>query len=532
VQLVADLFKPQSLYVVATCDGFASALEWCDCKLGHSEPGAGSGQMFEKLFSANQVMTRYGNCAFHAFASDGVREEFGSGNMAAKLDKPPFSPITVLREDGMSFSDSSSSGSSEEAQRDETLLPLSESDMDTNFVKRVRADTIETSNCVERYAGCKIRELGLEDTFYVFDLGNVYRRMKTWQRLLPRVKPFYAVKCNPDPGVLSTLASLGTGFDCASQMELESVLSLGVSPDSVVYANACKRPSDLRHMRQTGTLLTTFDSESELLKIKQYHPSAQVVLRIRADDPNARCYLGNKYGAETYEVEHLLRKTIELGLNLVGVSFHVGSGASDPEAFRMAIGLARQVFNAALALGITTMDLLDIGGGFSGGTGDGTEALGKVARVIRASLDKHFGEEGRYRIIAEPGRYFSEGACSLFTCVYGKRRREEKMEYWLTDGLYGSMNCVIYDHAKLAPKPFFLKSSAPVEDLDLYSSTLFGPTCDGLDTVLKDVMMPRLDNGDWIIFPAMGAYTISAASNFNGISACDPQIFYVVSKTE
>ena len=128
------------------------------------------------------------------------------------------------------------------------------------------------------------------------------------------------------------------------------------------------------------------------------------------------------------------------------------------------------------------------------------------------------------------------------------------MEYWLTDGLYGSMNCVIYDHATLTAIPLQICSKGPSYSGDkgeeenssnkrggeegsgqverAYSSTLFGPTCDGLDTVLKDVPLPKLDIGDWIVFPMMGAYTISASSDFNGIKASDPAIFYVVSEEE
>ena len=93
------------------------------------------------------------------------------------------------------------------------------------------------------------------------------------------------------------------------------------------------------------------------------------------------------------------------------------------------------------------------------------------------------------------------------------------------------MNCVIYDHAELKPRPLWIRS-ANSSATEGHPTTLFGPTCDGLDTVLKEVTMPKMENGDWVVFPQMGAYTISAASNFNGISACDPQIFYVVSKRE
>lgn len=73
-----------------------------------------------------------------------------------------------------------------------------------------------------------------------------------------------------------------------------------------MYANACKRPKDVRAAAALGVDLTTFDTESELHKLQRWHPSTAALLRIRADDPAARCQLGNKYGAEMEQVPGLL----------------------------------------------------------------------------------------------------------------------------------------------------------------------------------------------------------------------------------
>lgn len=58
-----------------------------------------------------------------------------------------------------------------------------------------------------------------------------------------------------------------------------------------------------RAAKASGVHMTTADSESELYKIAAVHPAAQVLLRIRQDDPSARCQLGNKYGAEAHDIE-------------------------------------------------------------------------------------------------------------------------------------------------------------------------------------------------------------------------------------
>ena len=192
---------------------------------------------------------------------------------------------------------------------------------------------------------------GLEDPVYVVDLGMVSRLWAAWAAAMPRVAPFYAVKCNDDEALLALLAVLGAGFDCASEAEVDRVLALGVPPGRIVYANACKRPRDIRHAAARGVDLTTFDTPSELAKLAAWHPRTRALLRLRADDPAARCQLGNKYGAERGDVPALLAAAAALGVEVAGVSFHVGSGATNPAAFSEAIALAAEAFAAGAAAG-------------------------------------------------------------------------------------------------------------------------------------------------------------------------------------
>ena len=81
---------------------------------------------------------------------------------------------------------------------------------------------------------------------YVATYSHIYCCYLQWNELLPSITPFYAVKCNPDPVLLQTLASLGAGFDCASKQEIVTVLSLGVDPSRIIYANPCKQNSCIR----------------------------------------------------------------------------------------------------------------------------------------------------------------------------------------------------------------------------------------------------------------------------------------------
>ncbi|VHO05341.1 hypothetical protein [Candidatus Rhabdochlamydia sp. T3358] len=111
---------------------------------------------------------------------------------------------------------------------------------------------------------------------------------------------------------------------------------------------------------------------------------------------------------------------------------------------------------------------------------------------------------------------FKLNAVRLCTNIIAKRELSflnEDTMYYVNDGLYGSFNCLIFDHAVITPLAYQMK---PSSENKLQKSSIWGPTCDGMDCILKTCYLPSLNMGDWIIFENMGAYTISAASNFNG----------------
>ena len=147
--------------------------------------------------------------------------------------------------------------------------------------------------------------------------------------------------------MLKLLSALGTGFDCASKTEIEQVLSMGTSPDRIIYAQPCKTNSYVRYVKTMGVKQMTFDNADELYKIAKLFPGAELFLRITTDDTSSLCRLSMKFGAAMDTTESLLTLARDLGLNVVGVSFHVGSGASDPMAFFKAVRDAHIVFMEA-----------------------------------------------------------------------------------------------------------------------------------------------------------------------------------------
>ncbi|RLL93883.1 hypothetical protein CFD26_102163 [Aspergillus turcosus] len=381
----------------------------------------------------------------------------------------------------------------------------------TDPIDRLIGLTIQT-----RLLSVSSREWGITDEpFFVADLGQVIRQHRRWRSNLPNVNPFYepmltidapAVKCNPDPTLLQLLAELGTGFDCASIEELRIVLNLGVDPSRVIFANPCKSASSLIFAARTGVTLTTFDNLDELETIRAFHPDARLVLRIYACDNDALIKLGDKFGAPVESSLVLLQRARELGLEVCGVSFHVGTGASNTSAYVTAIRHAKMVFELGKSLGYD-MDLLDIGGGYQDSNFE------RIAQSVRETLMEGF--PSRTRIIAEPGRYYARSAYTLACKVLSRRRhigeaaQERPDMLYQNDGVYGSFMNVLLEkevvHPSLIPcsAPYHLGDTKRAPGPHRYS--IWGPTCDSVDCVVRETTLEsEVRVGDWLKYSDMG----------------------------
>ena len=365
------------------------------------------------------------------------------------------------------------------------------------------------------------------EPFYILDLGAVARLMDMWKQALPYVVPYYAVKCNCQPPLITALASLGANFDCASRAEIETVMALGVGAQQIVYANPCKGESHLKYAASVGVNLTTFDSMQEIDKIIMWHKKCDLLLRIKApnDEKGSWRSLGAKFGALREEVVPLLQHANAAGLRVIGVSFHVGSKVNDPQVYRGAIASARGVFDAAAQLKLPPMHVLDIGGGFQE-----SPTFHEIAAVIKEAINDYFPSSETsedLKIMAEPGRFFAETAFTLVSNIIGKRVRGEKREYWIDDGIYGSFNLPAYDKSSMMVKP--LLGGSEWMNKAKFCSTVFGPMCDSMDMVVAESQLPELHMNDVLVFYNMGAYTASAGTRFNGfdISSISTFLTYV-----
>lgn len=331
-----------------------------------------------------------------------------------------------------------------------------------------------------------------------------YMCLKTY---MPRARVFYAIKANPHPEILKTMIKLGSSFDVASDGEIRTLHDMGVEGERLIYANPVKTTGGLQACRECGVSKMTFDSASEIEKIRAICPDATVLLRLRIDNSSAHVDLNKKFGAAREHALDLMLKAKEAGLDMAGIAFHVGSQTVSADPYLHGLDIARELFEEAAAAGLK-LRILDIGGGFPIPEPKVRFNLPEMLKQINARLDEDFPG---IDVWAEPGRYICGTAVNLITSVIGVNERGGQPWYFLDEGLYGTFSGVIFDQ-------WDFKLISFKEGEERVAATFAGPSCDSLDIMFRGKMTVPLEVGDLLLVPSCGAYTSASATTFNGFS--------------
>jgi len=321
---------------------------------------------------------------------------------------------------------------------------------------------------------------------------------------------YYAVKANPSPHILMGLWQNGIrGFDVASLMEVERVRA--VCPDAqLAFMHPVKsRRAIAAAYKEHGVRAFVLDSDAELQKIVEETGGADnltLIVRLSVDNSGAVMPLAGKFGVGGGDAATLITATRQHAAKL-GVSFHVGSQAMDPAAWRAALGDVAEVCAKAAAV----PDIVNVGGGFpSVYPGLMPPPMMAYADAIAAGV-RETTLPNDTRLWAEPGRALVAESESLLTRIdLAKPGR-----LYLNDGGFGAL----YDAVNVRwefPIRALKADGSPVSQT-LIPYRLHGPTCDPEDRWPEATMLPEnLVEGDYLEFGNIGAYGSTMASRFNG----------------
>jgi ornithine decarboxylase len=349
---------------------------------------------------------------------------------------------------------------------------------------------------------------------FVVDHNAVRGNYQEFKRYLPRVQAYYAVKANSDPAILRTLYETGASFDVASIAEFnlvyDNIRNLPADArqnfiwDKVIYSNPIKDRKTLEELNPYKPLVA-FDNAEEISKVRKHAPNAGLALRVRVPNTGSMVELSSKFGASPGEAVDLIARAFDAGLTVEGLGFHVGSQCTNFENYVQALFISASIMEESESRGYQ-LKLLDIGGGFPARYDRTVRPFRELARILSAELNRLFPKS--LEILAEPGRFMVGTAATLIAEVIGKSERDGKRCYYINDGIYHTFSGILFDHCQYHLKSF---KKGPTS-----ISSVFGPTCDALDTISQAEDLPDLKLGDLVYSENIGAYSHASSTCFNG----------------
>lgn len=349
--------------------------------------------------------------------------------------------------------------------------------------------------------------------FLLMDNAIVRDKLRRFRTAMPRVRPHYAVKANPDRRVVEALMQEGCSFEIASTAELDLLISLGVDAAGVFYSNPMKSRQAIAYAAAKGVAWYVVDSVDELRRVHEIRADAKTYLRIATPNIGSDWPLSGKFGAGAGETREIIHTAARIGADLAGVTFHAGSQCRNPENWRVGIEKARVLFDAMAKAGLRPR-MLDIGGGFPVRHVKPIPSIEVIGAMVNEALEAFPAE---VQIVAEPGRYLVSDA-GYFVCrVIGTTTRAGKRWMHWDAGLFGG---VIETTEGLKYK---IRTERSGPDIPWHVA---GPTCDSVDVILRDEPLPSdLQEGDFIYIRNAGAYTTAYASEFNGFPLPEVRVF-------
>lgn len=340
-------------------------------------------------------------------------------------------------------------------------------------------------------------------------IRNTYHR---FEAAFPGAVIDYAMKANSNQQIIETLVQLGGGMEIASLAELQRVLDAGAAGDQIICSNPIKNPVFLTRMQDVGVYGVVVDSTHEVEKVAQYMPGSRVYVRLSVDNTGSVLPLAGKFGVDGATALDLLNMARELGLQPIGLSFHVGSQCLKVANWVNAIKNCGDVWSEAEAQG-HHLYFLDIGGGYPAGHyhTPSIPTIEEIGAAVMQAVEDFIPATPDLMLVLEPGRGMVGESGALVTTVVGQAQRGDQTWLYLDAGVF---NGLMETYEGFPPVVDLISDCAAERPLKTY--TLAGPSCDSCDVIARNIELPEIHIGERLLFRDTGAYTNEYAAAFNG----------------
>ncbi|NYF31118.1 diaminopimelate decarboxylase [Sphingopyxis sp. JAI108] len=357
---------------------------------------------------------------------------------------------------------------------------------------------------------------------YVYSRATLERHARVFRDALkdiPRKHIAFAIKCNPNLGVLRVLARQGYGADVVSGGELERALAAGMAPEDIVFSGVGKTRAELAQGLDRGIGQFNIEHEPESVALAEIAArkdmTAPAVLRVNPDvdaGTHAKISTGkaeNKFGVGIDAAPEIFGRLSALpGLNLRGIAVHIGSQLTSLAPFEAAFKRVGQLVADLRAAG-HSITHVDLGGGLGVPYRAGDNILppspadygAMVARVTR---------DWDVTLMFEPGRVIAGNSGILLTEVL-----------WVKPGAihpFVIVDAAMNDLARPALYDAWHDFAAVKPSGETMTASIVGPVCETGDTFARDRLVDKVESGDLAVFRSAGAYGATMASTYNSRS--------------
>jgi len=350
------------------------------------------------------------------------------------------------------------------------------------------------------------------EPFVVSSLSNIGEQLKTWKANFPSIQPTYNVGGNHLSEVLHCIQDLGVTFNISNKRELSKLVELGCNMCNTYYTNCVSPRSHVRAAAAAGVNLFYCDSPEELVKIKNLHGTARIVLQLRCEESMNSGQLGDTDGVNIVELPNILQTAKQENLDIVGIALNLNitNKEENLNKFQEAI----KISEAAVHIGSQQdfkFSMLHLGQFFSGVTLPSSQYVKGVQKILQSStLDG-------LQLSADATQFLVSSSVTLAAKIIAVRERKliQCMQYYINEGVFGAFSNNLISEDGLVPTPLPLGGGKKRKGLrtKMLDSSIVGPSGDELDEVLEDIALQRMEEGDWLLFPNMGIM------NFNQYSS-------------
>jgi diaminopimelate decarboxylase/aspartate kinase len=351
--------------------------------------------------------------------------------------------------------------------------------------------------------------LGGRDSAFVYDLETIDAAARALRGMQSLGRVHYSMKANSSPQVLQAIRARGVEFECVSRGEVERALKLfpELDPRKILYTpNFAPRDEYAwafeRGIRVTVDNLYALTAWADLLRNRE--------IFVRVDTGVGRGHhhhvrtagAHSKFGVPVAELKQFLRHSQELGVRIVGLQAHVGSGIFDVTNWEHT---ARQL--ADIAQHFTDVKVIDVGGGL--GVPERGDQPGVDLQKLDTLLTAVRAEHPQLEFWMEPGRYLVAAAGVLLARVTQLKSKGEVRYVGVTTGMNSLIRPALYG-AFHEIVNLTRADEAPTELVNVV-----GPICESADVLGHDRLLPPTREGDVLLIANAGAYGFAMSSHYN-----------------